>query len=231
MKSLKYIIGALTLLLCFNSCEKETEDVSRITYYVEITLEGKDVETVALGSAYNEPGYVAYEGEEEVSGNVVATDNININKVGVYKVNYSAVNKDGFAAGTSRTVVVYDPSSPATDISGTYSASTVRTESDGSNPRPRGPFEIKVTKIAPGMFYVNCLLGYYYAAGYGPAYAMTGYIQIDASNNLTEVSSFVAGWGDGLEALNNGIYNPADGSLYWESIYAGHDIFAVTSTK
>lgn len=231
MKSLKYIIGAFILLLCLNSCEKETEDISRLTHYVEITLEGGDVEIVAIGTTFNEPGYIAFEGEEDVTSNVVTSDNIDVNKIGVYTVTYSAVNTDGFSAGTSRTVVVYDPSSPDTDISGKYTTNIVRTESDGSNPRPRGPFEITVTKTAPGIFYVNCLLGYYYADGYGPAYAMTGYIQIDAANNLTEVSSYVAGWGDGLEAFNNGVYNPADGSMYWESIYANKDIFAVTSTK
>jgi hypothetical protein len=85
--------------------------------------------------------------------------------------------------------------------------------------------------MGTGIFYVNCLLGYYYAAGYGPAYAMTGYISLNADNTFSLITSHVQGWGDGLEAFNNATYDEETGELYWESIYAGADIFATTCTK
>ena len=45
---------------------------------------------------------------------------------------------------------------------------------------------------------------------------------------LSLLSSYVAGWGDGLEGFQNGEYDPGTGLLYWESIYASGDIYAVT---
>jgi hypothetical protein len=87
-----------------------------------------------------------------------------------------------------------------------------------------------ITWKAPGIFEVDCLLGGTYSifAGYGPSYAMHGYISLENDNStITCLTSYVAGWGDGLEGFQNGLYTPGVG-LYWESIYAGGDIFAVT---
>jgi hypothetical protein len=87
--------------------------------------------------------------------------------------------------------------------------------------------------VGPGIFYVDCLLGGYYSlgAGYGSTYAMTGYIMLNSDNTLSLISSYVSGWGDGLEDFFDGVYDPATGGLSWKSQYAGSDIFSVTLTK
>jgi hypothetical protein len=230
MKKYIYLIILISGLI-FTGCEKKvsTEDPSRITYYVVFELEGEGLVTVPLGGTYTEPGYTAMEGETDVTADVVVTTDLDESSLGVYTVMYAAENVDGFVAGTERTVIVYDPSAPADDFSGSYLTDIVRTESDGSNPRPYAG-ACNISKIAQGIFYVDCLLGGTYSIGYGygPAYAMTGYIALNGDNTLSLLSSYVAGWGDGLEGFQNGEYDPGTGLLYWESIYASGDIYAVT---
>ncbi len=119
-----------------------------------------------------------------------------------------------------------------TDISGTYSTSITRTESDGTNPRDYAGVT-NITKVAQGIFYVDCLLGGTYSVhyGYGPNYGMTGYIALNTDNTLSLLSSYIPGWGDGLEDFRNGVYNEGAGLPYWESGYAGGDFYAVTMSK
>jgi hypothetical protein len=127
-------------------------------------------------------------------------------------------------------VVVYDPTSPEDDLSGDYVAEVVRTEGDGTNPRPLTN-SLSISQVAQGIFYVEGLLGSYYSKGYGYGsnYRMDGYIALNSDYSISLLYSHVIGWGDGLEDLRNGSYDPETGKLYWESIYAGGDIFAVTA--
>lgn len=219
----------MVLFTAFLGCEKESEGLSKITYFPEIILDGGAV-VVAIGGDYVEPGYTGSEQGVDKTGDIIVSNNINAAKAGIYSVTYTLINGDGIKKVESRSVVVAvaDADAPA---SGVYSTTTVRTESDGSNPRPRSS-EISVINIGDDVFEISCFLGYYYAAGYGPAYAMVGTVKFNkADNTFTLVESSLEGWGDSLEAFNNGSYNPETGVLYWESIYAGADIFAVTCTK
>lgn len=232
---MKKIFASLFVLsILFAGCEKDitTEDTSIITYYVTFDLDGETLMKLPKGQAYTEPGFTAMEGESDVTGAVLVEGSVDADSPGLYTIDYSAVNSDGYPSSVTRTVIVYDPTAPETDFSGTYSTSIVRTEADGSNPRPYAG-EINITKIAQGIFYVDCLLGATYSIhyGYGSAYAMTGYISLNADNSLSLLSSYVAGWGDGLEGFKNGSYNPTTGLPYWESIYAGNDTYAVTTSK
>ena len=235
MKKLLNILIIFALLLFVStSCEKitSTEDESKITYYVTFELEGDALMKIPLGQDYVEPGYTAMEGETDVTGNVQVSGTVDSDSPGLYPIDYSAENTDGYSSSISRTVIVYDPLAPDTDISGYYTTSITRTEDDGTNPRVYSG-EMNITKIAQGIFYVDCLLGGTYSVhyGYGSAYAMTGYIALNADNSISLLSSYVRGWGDGLEGFQNGVYNDATGLPYWESIYAGGDIYAVTSSK
>lgn len=233
MKKYIYLFILISGLI-FTSCEKKvsTEDTSRITYYVVFELEGPSLMTIPLGGTYTEPGYTATEGETDVTTDVVITSDLDESSLGYYTIEYSATNVDGFDASTVRNVVVYDPAAPADDFSGSYLTDIIRTEdpsADDPNPRAYSG-ACNITKIAQGIFYVDCLLGgtYYIGYGYGPAYAMTGYLALNGDYTLSLLSSYVAGWGDGLEGFQNGEYDPGTGLLYWESIYAGSDVFAVT---
>jgi hypothetical protein len=232
MKNLKYLsLFFVALIVLFSGCEKSTstEDLSTITHFVTFELEGGDVLIIEKGEEYVEPGYTALEGETDVTSNVQVSGEVG-ESLGVYELTYSAVNEDGYSSSTTRQVVVYDPTSPEDDISGEYVAEVVRTESDGTNPRPRTN-SLAISKVTQGIFYVEGFLGNYYSIGseYGSSYRMDGYIALNSDYSISLLYSHVIGWGDGLEDLLNGSYDPETGQIYWESIYAGSDIFAVTA--
>lgn len=226
------------LSLCFLlsaalvACEdKETENISYETNYATFELTGGETYTIAKGTTFVEPGVTAFAGEAELS--VETKGEVNTSELGIYVLEYSAVNPDGYAASTSRTVVVYDPAAPNTDISGLYTTRIVRTEANGTQPRNYGPFSIDIVKVAPGIFYSTDLLGGVYDQGfaYGGAYAMTGYFALNSDNTLSYLTSHVEGWGDSLENFYDAVYNPETGGITWKSVYASHDIFTVTLNK
>jgi len=232
MKKIYYLLSLIVLLGTAVSCEKESEGLSRITHFIEIDLEGPATVAVPLGSDYQEPGYAAMEGENDVTESVEVESNVDNSEIGVYEVSYTAINGDGFPSTKTRTVVVYDPTAPDVDFSGTYSTTIIRTESDGSNPREYTA-QMTLTMQGTGVYYVNCLLGGTYSLyyGYGPAYAMTGYVSLNSDYTLSLITSHVQGWGDSLEGFQNGVYDTETGNVYWESIYAGADTYAVTGIK
>lgn len=230
MKTIIKSIFVLFLAISFTNCEKESEGLTRITYYAELLLEGETTITVPLGGSFTEPGYSATENGVDRTGDVVVENNVDYNTAGLYDIVYSIENSDGYLTTATRTIIVAFIDSEAPE-SGVWNTSIVRTEADGSNPRPRA-FSIVFVNEGDDVFYVGGLLGYYYAAGYGPAYAMLGRIKLDkATNTFTLIESHVEGWGDGLEDFRNASYDPATETMYWESIYAGNDTFAVTLTK
>jgi hypothetical protein len=114
---------------------------SKITNFPVLTLKGDNVIVLEKGSAFTDPGVIAKEGSNDLTPTV--TGAVDVNTPGVYTVNYSAVNKDGFSAATRRTVVVYstDASAAAHDLSGSYART-----SNGS--------VAEWTKLAPGVYSV-----------------------------------------------------------------------------
>lgn len=230
MKKIINIVG-LACLSLFISCEKETEGISFETNYANFTITGDNPYNLPQGTPYTEPGVTAEAGGEELE--VTAVNNIDHTTLGIYEVNYSATNKDGYEAVVKRTVAVYDPSAPATDFSGVYTSNMYRTNADGSGRREFKDLSVNVTKVGPGIFYLTDLLGGYYSQGlaYGGAYAMTGYLALNADNTLTLLSSHVSGWGDGLEQLVDGKYDPATGVITFTSYYAAGRPFYVTLNK
>lgn len=205
------------------SCEKESEGLSRITHYAEITLEGSSIVVVPLGSAYDEPGYSAVEGETDVTDQVEVDTNLDTNQAGVYKVTYRAVNPDGFASTNSRTVLVYD-TTPSIIESGihTVAEGSNRIWSDGTVV-PFSGYEIVILQIEPGVFYISDFMGGYYdqRAGYGSDYAMSGNFELNEDNTLTPISSIVPGWGDSMDAMTSSSVDPETGQISYTIEYAG----------
>ena len=232
---MKKIIYSLFVCLSLTmvSCDESTQDPSFITYYVDFEMKGSDIEAVALGTPYVEPGVIAREKGEDVSSKmkITGTEDIDVNTVGVYHIPYAAENVDGYANSTSRTVVVYDPAI-TTDISGTYIAGegTQReVQGDDGTWTAAGytDFKVTLTRIAPGGFEVSDFLGGFYdqGKGYGAAYAMAGYAKLNADNTLEILSGDVAGFGDSYDegTFVNAKYNPAGvpGDVQWTVGYAG----------
>jgi hypothetical protein len=226
-----YKYGLLILsVFFFFACEKETEGLSRVTYYCDLELKGNSVEFAALGGTYNEPGWEAYENGEDVSGAVVVTGTVNTGVAGLYKLTYSVNNTDGFPKIATREVVVYDVS-PSPMASGFY---TVSRNSNRNGVTLYGrDFTILIYQVRAGVFYVSDLFGGYYdqRAAYGSSYAMTGHITLANNNTITLNDSHVDGWGDSLDGMTKGVYDPATKTVSWTARYAGAYDFNVIAVK
>lgn len=248
-KHISLISACMLAVATFTACDKSSEDTTSITYYPVIELNGETINRVALGTQFTEPGYKAMEGSNDITGKVttsvtnVATGEelpaVPTDAVGMYRITYSAVNVDGFASSTSRDVIVYNPhvtvtmaGSYDTDMNATVYVPNGKTFADaaagyGFTDQCSG---ITFTELAPGFYYCNDLFaGWYsqvrgYAAQNGTRYDMTGYISLNDDNTITLISSYVAGWGDSLDSLTDGVYDPANATISYKLSYAGGQI-------
>ena len=145
----RYAFLLIAFVAVFASCNKDkiinTPDrvgISKVTYYANITLTGNPVLSIIKGATFTDPGVKAEAGGKDVP--VTTTGTVNTNEVGLYTLNYSATNADGYSSSASRVVVVIPSAEqPGVDISGTYVAVPV-----GSTPGPA-----QITKVAEGVYY------------------------------------------------------------------------------
>lgn len=227
----------LTLIMCMLaaliqvSCDDSTAGYTRITYYPSLTTEGDQYIFMHLNETYQEPGYYAELAGEDVTSEVTVRSNLNTSASGLYTIKYSITNSDGFNVEATRYVVVTDPSDP---VEGVYytDADSYRVAKVGGAVIVYGnSFRILVFSKGNGTYSVDDLFGGYYAqrANYGSLYAMGGNISVDSSGTVTMLNSYVQGWGDSADSLENGTFNA--GTLYWELSYADSYVFHVTMYK
>ena len=121
MKHRLYILSALFLAAAFLSgCDdEETEGVSKITYYALITLNGEQWNSIPQGSAWADPGAVATEEGQEIELKV-GGETVDTNTPGVYTIEYTAINKDGFPSTEYRYIGVISPDVVGIDLTGKY---------------------------------------------------------------------------------------------------------------
>lgn len=226
----KNILFTMLFALCalvLTSCDKKSEGLSRITYYPSITLNGDTYMVWEKGEAYVEPGYYSELNGEDVTSQVTVSGNVDVNKSGIYTLTYTTVkNEDGFDASASRTVVVLDSSS---NIEGFYlnqATSNRNGTAYGKN------YEVLVIDNGDGTVTVDDILGGWYCqrAGYGTKYAMTADIAVAADGTMTLISSYVPGWGDGLDSLE-GTFDAASSTFNFVCVYAGSLTFTETWIK
>jgi hypothetical protein len=121
-QSMIIILSAVCLLTaCNKDSVSNTGDrvgMSKITYYPEIATVGDRLIILSQGASYSDAGAKATvngtEAKYETAGNV------NTATPGIYVLQYTAVNSDGFSASDFRTVVVIGNDVAANDFSGTY---------------------------------------------------------------------------------------------------------------
>jgi hypothetical protein len=242
-----YLFG---LMLCamaigLTSCSGDDQLTdTRVTYYVNMDLQGDAFTLVPLGTPYVDACCKAELNGEDYTPKVVAVgvEDVDVNSVGFYDITYSAVNPDGYAASASRTVVVYDPTVTAS-LAGSYStdmdASKYGTGKASFADRAAGYGNttqcvgITFEEVAPGIYYVSDLLGGWYnqIRAYGTKYCMTGYVSLNPDNTLTLQSSYIAGWGDGLDYIKDTAYDPATGKISYSLSYAGQIFMDIVLNK
>ena len=230
MKKFHYIF-IIALLLLTNSCERDltSEGVSTMTTYVTLDLTGGPTVTFPAGNAYVDPGFKGTEGTQDVTSTVTVTGEVDGNTVGLYTLQYSAVNVDGYSSSVERTVIIYDPAAPATDLSGNYSSNVHRV----TPAETHTDLQISIEMLAPGFFFVSDFIGGFYEQGrdYGSGYAVYGYFQLNSDNSISVVSSQTdGGFGGTLDDLTNGKNDPATQTLTWDAFYLSYD-FSVTLVK
>lgn len=219
----KYCLIIASVFLFF-SCEKETEDISRITYFCDLELLGSSEVVLAKGTAFVDPGYKATEGDNDVTDQVTVSS-LDVNTPGSYTLTYSVKNKDGFAKTATRKVYVYD-NTPTPIEPGSYhvDASSSRSALGGTAGSPATEFKkepaMAVFQIAPGQFFISDLFGGYYdiGRGYGIAYAVSGVLGFDGTN-FSLKSSNATPWGDKHSAVR-GTYAAETKTLVLEVDYA-----------
>jgi hypothetical protein len=138
------IIGVM-----LSSCKKDEINntdtkvgISDVTFYPVVTIKGDQYMAVPLNSTFTDPGAEAK--EAGATTQYTKTGNVNTATTGVYRITYTAVNKDGFPASVSRWVAVYstDPTATGNDFSGSYLRAATGVTSTW-------------TKLAPGVYKVD----------------------------------------------------------------------------
>lgn len=153
MKQILYKITLIAMAVTVMvACRKEpsfdyaegTVGSSRITNFPVFDFKGPTAVAVVKGGTFTDPGVTAKEGTTDLT--VTINGSVNTAVPGVYKLEYSATNKDGFSANTARYVIVSPgPETVSADLSGEYL------------PIGGAPANAIITKIGPGVYYTtNC---------------------------------------------------------------------------
>ena len=66
---------------------------------------------------------------------------------------------------------------------------------------------------------------------YAAKYCMTGYVNLDAENNIHLISSYISGWGDSLDYLKDGKYDPETGQITYSLSYANQIFMDIVLNK
>lgn len=142
----KYILPGLLFILLFSSCKKTTDDVSTVVEvsFPTITLNGSEIVILGVGASYTEAGAKL---TDDITGAVSdiepESNNVNTAQPGLYQVNYSAANANGFEATATRLVAV-------TNVTGTPDRSGTYVRDVGGV-----PVNCYVTKLSDGVYKVQ----------------------------------------------------------------------------
>jgi hypothetical protein len=236
MKNILCLIVFCTLFLY--ACDKETENLSRSTYYVEFEIIGDNPVILQVGVPYEDAGAIAREQGKDVTSKMITKTNVNFEEMGMYVVEYSHTNVDGLTSRAVRDVIVCNPN-VTTDLSGRYTGqdgTQRKTVSTGAIIEYPG-FHSTISYLAPGFFYINDFLGGYYAERVYPNYGyammgMSGYFALNEDNSISLISSHINAWDDGLDKFENGKYDPDTEIVSWDATYGGGSmIFTVILKK
>ncbi len=194
------IVVVLALSLVFaTSCTKELEtaDLSRTTFFADLTMAGEGVIFHPVGDAFTDPGVTATENGGDIP--VTVSGSVDVNTPGFYSISYSATNSDGFASALTRIVVVYESG----DVVGIY---------EGTRVDRSGGLVLVSTNPAGGYFLSDILAGYYeFGRGYGIAYAAPTTMEVTGST--VTAANGVCGFGP--VEMTNGVISDDHLTMTW----------------
>lgn len=191
------------------SCKKDSFNYpegfvgsSKITVYPTLTLKGDRYVALVNGGTFADPGATAQEGTTDIP--VTVTGQVDSATPGVYNLVYSAVNKDGFSASVSRTVIIATvaPDAAAQDLSGNYARNTNGSVSTW-------------TRIAPGVYTV-------FNPGGAPGTNLT-VVAINAQGNQIDIPEQVSSDGSVTSSANESYDSSAVPPKYsWVIVNPGY---------
>lgn len=189
---------------------KDTVANSRITYFPILTVKGAAFVPITIGSTYTDPGVSATEADAPIP--VTTTGTVNTTVAGVYTLNYSAVNKDGFPSTGSRTVVVYstDATAAVNDFSGNYARTSNGVVSTW-------------TKIAPGVYTV-------FNPGGAPGNSLT-VVAVNPTGLTIDVPSQRIGDGSLFSSITETYTNSSPPRYSWALVNPGYGTALRTFVK
>src|SRR5687768_6808896 len=101
-------VSIVALSIISFACESDGDSVgiSKVTYFPSFELVAGENVVVEVGDEF-EPNAIVKEGETQLEPSI--DSNVDTDEPGVYTVNYSAVNSDGYAGSATQEVIVFDP--------------------------------------------------------------------------------------------------------------------------
>lgn len=177
----KIITILFTSLLAIACSTDDTANVSTVTNYPLISLNGDATVFVPQGGTYSDPGCVSTEGGNVIpntsvfEGKYRGAKTLDTNTPDEYIQTYTATNKDGFSASAIRKVVVYKTGDLVNSLEGVYLCTISR---NGAIPSAsyRNIKYIYIWKNSNGTFQVSDAFGgwYEYGRGLGITYITPG---------------------------------------------------------
>ena len=223
-----YFLMLCTAALVMASCSGDVRHTdTRVTHFIQLSVKGDGVVYVDAGMPYTDEGCSAELAGEDVSDKVVVDNPVNTSEIGPYTVTYSATNADGFPAYATRQVYV------GRGVTGTVATGSYRQNAAGTVTN-WSDLDIVMLTDGSGLYWVSDLLGGYYdqRAGYGPAYAMPAYLQVNADGAVDIAGGGqVPGWGDAYSDFRDARLDPATNTISYCVVYANMEFHVILTLK
>lgn len=207
----KFLLSVLYVgltAMALTACKDDPEFTdSRPTYYAVINLNQGDL-VVKVGESFTDPGAVATLKGEDVSDQLKIKSNVNTDEMGIYTINYSFTNSDGFTSSSSRNVFVTNP--------GHFDNLYYGESEYGTRHYYNAP--VKIEAIGNGQYLIDDICAGFYWNGRYPGYEPTydfhaeSIIQLNEDNTLTFIKE--GSWyfgGDPFGFAESSAYDPKTG--------------------
>jgi hypothetical protein len=227
-KNMQYALCAMLALLTAASCvKKESEGLSRVTFYCNLELKGDNLMAVSVGEPFADPGYTATENDEDITSKVQVSGSVNTNECGISTLKYSVKNADGFPTSKTRTVFVTNPNSFASAYFGESQYGT----------RHYYNAPILINDNGDGTYTIDDIAGGFYFFGRYPGYEESGYdfhletILRLSGNDVEIVSQDPDEWyWEEAITITSGTYDATQGKVTLTLDFGGTPMY-VTLTK
>jgi len=196
MKNIALKLSGLFFVLLLWGCQKDTENVSKITYFPTFDYKGEPVVLQTLGTAYTDAGVTASEDGVDlpITVSVVGESTgykgttVPVDVVDKYIISYSAINSDGFPGTQERSVWVAKNGDLVNSIEGLYTSTVTR--NGASAAQYNNMKYVFISKKSANEYVLSCGIGSYYAIGrnYGGGYLSP--VTITANNIAANNFSF-----------------------------------------